>query len=86
MIVKLFTKPNCQKCFPAKNMCTSLESDGIAVKRYDVETVDVMAEAALYEAELTPTVIIVDDKDDEIKSWRGAAPKKEEVLVVLGKS
>lgn len=86
MIVKIFTKPNCQKCFPAKNMCTSLESEGITVKRYDVETVDGMAEAALYEAALTPTVIIVNDRDDEVKSWRGTAPKKEEVLAALGKS
>ena len=83
MIVKLFTKPNCPICPLAKNVCTSLESEGVVVRRYDVETVDGMAEAALYEVEHTPTVIIVDDKDDEVKSWRGGAPKKEEVLTVL---
>lgn len=83
MLVKLFTKPNCQKCFPAKNLCTSLESEGVVVKRYDLDTVDGMAEGALYEVELTPTLIIVNEKDDEIKSWRGAVPKKEEVLAVL---
>jgi hypothetical protein len=85
MIVKLFTKPNCQKCFPAKNLCTSLEADGFAVKRYDLDSVDGMAEGAMYEVQLTPSVVVVDDKDDEVKSWRGAPPKKEEILEILKK-
>jgi|Deesub1362A_J573_1020465.scaffolds.fasta_scaffold00005_146 thiol-disulfide isomerase/thioredoxin len=79
MKVKLFWQENCSKCPPTKEICKSLEKDGIAVEYFNIEDVDGMAEAAFYSVLSTPTTIIVDDDDNELRSWRGEIPDRNEI-------
>lgn len=80
MIVKIFSKKECPKCPPAKELALELEKRGVNVKQYDVETTDGLAEAAMHDVMATPSVVIVDNSGSEIKSFRGEAPSLEEVI------
>ena len=80
MKVKVFTKQNCPKCSIAKKLYEELK-EMIPTEIYPVDEQDGLNEANHYEVISTPTIIIVDDKDEEIKSFRGTTPLKEEILL-----
>ena len=77
--VKFFWQEDCPKCGSAKEACSRLIDRNIHVELFDINTVDGMTEAAFHEVLATPTTIIVDDDENEIKSWRGAAPTIEDL-------
>ncbi len=84
MILKLFTKKNCPKCPAAKkvvkSLLTMLHRDGGTggkkpkLEKFDIDTVDGMAEAAFYMVMSTPTILLCNDGGKEIASWRGEVP------------
>jgi len=80
--LKVFTKKDCPNCPKAKALGGEIAKEGkIGVEFYDVEQADGLAEAQLYSVLATPTLILCEDDSDEeeIKSWRGETPGKEEV-------
>ncbi len=84
--VKLFTKQNCPRCPAAKELAAKLESRGIKVEYYDVESVEGMAEAGMHSVLATPSIVVVEG-DEEVAAWRGTVPSEEEISnAVLGAS
>jgi thioredoxin-related protein len=86
MKLKLFWRKECKKCQPAKMACKYLEENGFEVEYYDIDTVNGMAEAAFYEVISTPTAIVVDERGNEIASWRGEVPDTKIIMGLKGKS
>ncbi|NOZ76220.1 MAG: thioredoxin family protein [Euryarchaeota archaeon] len=80
MPVKMFYKEDCGKCPATKEVLKGLEALGATVEYYDVEDVDGMAEAAYYGVMSTPTTLVLrDDEEEEVRSWRGDVPDPEEL-------
>ncbi len=77
MKAKLFWKKNCPKCPEAKE---ALKKSGLKYSDYDIEDVDGLAEAAYYSIMTTPSILIVDEKNNEVTSWRGLIPSPEEII------
>lgn len=81
--LKLFTRAGCTKCPVAKALCQKLD---IGVTEFDVDTVDGMAEAAFHSVMATPTIVLIDEDDNELASWRGTVPAKETILKAIQES
>ena len=72
MTIKLFVKDDCPRCPAAKKAV-----EGIAgIEVYSVDEADGLAEASFYGVLSTPTVLVLDETDREIASWRGEAPDR----------
>jgi len=41
------------------------------VQYFDVDTVDGLAEASYYDIASTPSIVVLDNNENEIKIWRG---------------
>jgi hypothetical protein len=78
-LIKIFTKIQCPKCPAVKEIGTELKKEGIPVLNYDLDTIDGLAEAAFYSILSTPSLIIEDEKEEEVISWRGVVPTLQEV-------
>ena len=83
MVVKIFTRPTCPKCPPAKTLAEKLKKQWIKVKMFNLDEVEGLTEGTLYGVMGTPTILIVDDKDKEIVSWRGQTPTEAEIKKYL---
>ena len=77
--IKIFTKAKCPKCPAAKQIGTELKKEGVPVFSYDLDTIDGLAEASFYSVLSTPSLIIEDEEEREIISWRGVVPTLQEV-------
>jgi hypothetical protein len=77
--VKFFMQDDCPQCGTAKDVVKKLIEMNVMVELFDIGTVDGMTEAAFHEVLATPTTIIVDDDENELRSWRGVAPTFEDV-------
>jgi hypothetical protein len=77
--VKMFWQEDCPKCGMAKEVCNRLIEKDIAVKQFNIGTIDGMTEAAFHEVLATPTMIIVDDDENELQAWRGEPPSYEDL-------
>ncbi len=78
MRIKIFWQKNCPHCPEAKNIGKQLEKE-ITVQYFDIGTVDGLAEASYYNIASTPSMIVVDNDENEIKIWRGKTPRIEEI-------
>ena len=78
MKIKIFWQKNCPNCPQVKNLGKQLEKE-ITVQYFDVDTVDGLAEASYYNILSTPSMVIVDNDDNEIKIWRGEPPHLKEI-------
>ena len=78
MKIKIFWQKNCHHCPEAKNIGKQLEKEA-EVQYFDVDSVDGLAEASYYNIASTPSIVIADNEDNEIKIWRGNAPHLEEI-------
>jgi len=78
MKIKIFWQKNCPNCIEAKNLGKQLE-EKILIQYFNIETVDGLAEACIYNVFSTPSVVIVDNSENEIKAWRGKTPCFEEI-------
>jgi glutaredoxin len=81
--IKIFTKAKCPKCPAVKEMGMELKKEGVSVLNYDLDTIDGLAEASFYSVLSTPSVIIEDEEERELKSWRGVVPTLQEVKQYL---
>lgn len=84
-LIKIFTKAKCPKCPAAKEMGKELKKEGVQVFQYDVDTLDGLAEASFYSVLSTPSVIIEDEEEREVMSWRGIVPTVQEVKEYLSR-
>ena len=78
MILKLFWKKDCPNCPEAKELGKKLEDD-ISVQYCNIDTVDGLSEACMLNVMSTPTIVLVDDENNEIESWRGLVPDLEQI-------
>ena len=77
--LKIFTKAKCPKCPIVKEMGTELKKEGVPVFSYDLDTIEGLAEASFYSILSTPSLIIEDEEEEEVISWRGVVPTLQEV-------
>jgi len=77
--IKIFTKAKCPKCPAVKEIGTELKKEGVSVFSYDLDTIEGLAEASFYSVLSTPSVIIQDEEEREIMSWRGVVPSLQEL-------
>ena len=85
-LIKIFTKAKCPKCPAVKEIGTELKKEGVRVSNYDLDTIDGLAEASFYSILSTPSVIIEDEEEREVMSWRGVVPSLQEVKQYLFRS
>lgn len=81
--LKVFVKDGCVRCPSAKHVANLARLRGYEVHEYDVGTAEGMAEGAFYGVLSTPTVMVVDEAENPVRYWRGAAPDAEEVMRAL---
>ena len=51
----------------------------VPVLNYDLDTIDGLAEASFYSILSTPSIVIEDEEEREVISWRGVVPTLQEV-------
>jgi hypothetical protein len=83
--LKIFTKARCPKCPAVKEMGTELKKEGVPVFSYDLDTIEGLAEASFYSILSTPSIVIEDEAEREVISWRGVVPTLQEVKQYLFK-
>ena len=81
--IKLFWKKDCVKCPAAKKIFNGLKEKNLMTQEFDMNTVDGLAEGAFYSVLSTPTMLAIDENDNEILSWRGIVPTMKEVNEAL---
>jgi len=81
--IKIFTKAKCPKCPQVREIGTELKKEGVPVFNYDLDTIDGLAEASFYSILSTPSIIIEDEEERELISWRGVVPTLQEVKQYL---
>jgi glutaredoxin len=77
--IKIFTKAKCPKCPAVKEIGKKLRKEGLPVLNYDLDTIDGLAEASFYSIRSTPSIVIEDEEEREVISWRGVVPTLQEV-------
>ncbi len=77
--IKIFTKAKCPKCPAVKEIGAKLKKEGVPVLHYDLDTTDGLAEASFYSILSTPSLVIEDEQEREVISWRGVVPTLQEV-------
>lgn len=78
--IKIFTKNDCPLCPGAKELGRKLHEKGKIVEYFEIDNASGLAEASFYTVMSTPTVILTDQKGDEISSWRGEVPSLNNIL------
>jgi len=81
--VKIFTKTQCPKCLAVKEIEKKLKKEGVPVFHYDMDTPDGLAEASFYSILSTPSLVVENEEEREVISWRGRVPTLEEVKQYL---
>jgi glutaredoxin len=84
--VKIFTKAKCPRCPEVKEIGKELRREGFPVMSYDLDTLDGLAEASYYSILSTPSIIIEDEQEREVASWRGVVPTVQELRNCLARS
>ncbi len=77
--LKIFTKAKCPKCPIVKEMGGELKKEGVPVFNFDLDTIEGLAEASFHSILSTPSIIIEDEEEREVISWRGVVPTLQEV-------
>ncbi len=85
-LIKIFVKAKCPKCPAVKEIGKELKKEGIPVFHYDLDTIDGLAEASFYSILSTPSLIIEDEEEKELASWRGVVPTLQEVKQYLSRN
>ncbi len=78
-LIKIFTKAKCPRCPAAKEIGRELKKEGVPVLSYDLDTIDGLAEASFYSILSAPAIVIEDEEEKEVMSWRGVVPTLREV-------
>jgi len=72
--MKVFWQKDCPNCPKAKEIGKKLEKE-LEVQYCDVDTVDGLTEACLYQVMSTPSLVVIDEKGEEVESWKGILPE-----------
>jgi thioredoxin-related protein len=75
MTIKFFWKQDCPKCPSAKQAISAFDE----VEYYNLDESLGLAEAAFYSVMSTPSVVISDPDGEEVATFRGEMPAKEEI-------
>ncbi len=81
--IKIFTKARCPRCPAVKEIGALLKKEGVPVWSYDLDTIEGLAEASFYSILSTPSLVIEDEGEREVISWRGVVPSLQEVKQYL---
>jgi hypothetical protein len=73
--VKVFWKTDCPKCPAAKAMVEGSPK----AELFNLDEVDGLAEAAFYGVMSTPSIIVTDEGGNELTSWRGEVPSRQDI-------
>jgi len=79
MKLKLFTEAGSPSCAAARAVCKSVGT----FLEYDISTEEGKGEVLMHGVTEVPTIIIADDYDNEVKSWRGMIPVGSEIKSTL---
>ena len=79
MKLKVFTKADCPNCPPAKALATKLEENGAKVEWFNLDEEEGLSEAVYFDVLSTPSLIVTDESDCEVKAWRGEVPLIDQV-------
>ena len=83
MAMKIFTQVTCPKCPAAKALGEKLANSGIKIEYYDISEEDGLAEANMYMVRSTPSIVVVNEMEDEVQAWRGVVPTLQDVQAVI---
>ncbi len=75
MKLKIFTKTDCPNCPAAKKIGQQLEKKGANIEWFDLDNEEGLSEAVYFDVLSTPSLIVTDEDDSEIKAWRGEVPE-----------
>lgn len=78
--IKIFISQTCPNCPPAKAMGEELKNKSFKVQMLDITEAEGLAEAQIHGIMGVPAVLIVDENDDEVASWRADLPGIDEVI------
>lgn len=84
MKIKIFWKKDCPNCPQAKSI-GELVKDEIKVQYCNIDTVDGLSEACMLNVMSTPTIVLVDNENNELEAWRGMIPKIENIREKISK-
>lgn len=73
--IKVFWKTDCPKCPVAK----ALVAGSLNAELFNLDEVDGLAEAAFYGVMSTPSIIVTNERGQEVISWRGEVPSKQDI-------
>lgn len=79
-VVKIFWQENCARCPPAKELGEELQSYGHSVEYCNVKEGTGLAQAIYHNILSTPSVVVTDNRNNEIAAWRSDTPSVKEVL------
>jgi len=74
-VVKVFWKTDCPKCPAVK----AAVADSQKAELFNLDDVDGLAEAAFYGVMSTPSIIVTNESGNEVISWRGEVPSRQEI-------
>ena len=75
MQLKVFVKDDCPNCPAAKEVANQFPFSRL----YNLDEADGLAEAAFHSVLCTPSMVLVDDQDMVIQSWRCHVPRPTEI-------
>lgn len=78
---KFYTSSECPRCESAKAVIGAVKAKGFSVRKYSVDDMDGLAEASLDGVLSTPTLILLDGKEEQAR-WIGDI-KQVDVMGVL---
>ena len=75
MMLKVFVKDDCPNCPAAKEVANQFPFSRL----FDLDDADGLAEAAFHSVLCTPSMVLVDDQEMVIQSWRCHVPRPTEI-------
>jgi len=75
MMLKVFVKEDCPNCPAAKEVANQFPFSRL----FDLDDADGLAEAAFHSVLCTPSMVLVDDQEMVIQSWRCHVPRPTEI-------
>lgn len=75
MLLKVFLKKDCPNCPAAKEVARQFQFS----RFYDLDDSEGLAEAAFHSVLCTPSMVLVDDEDSVIQSWRCHVPRPSDI-------
>lgn len=75
MLLKVFVKEDCPNCPAAKEVANQFPFSRL----FDLDEAEGLAEAAFHSVLCTPSMVLVDDQEMVIQSWRCHVPRPTEI-------